>query len=319
MDERAFHRWLRAGAGPRDAGAVPPGDDVATIAGVRGLFLLTTDAFSEGTHFLPETPARAIGRALVEANLSDIASKGGRPVAFLLDILVPPESDPAWARDVVRGVRGALARHGLPLAGGDTKPAATRVLVGTAIGATTRRRLPRRDGARPGDLLVVTDHVGRGGWAALAPDRTRRPPRTISRPLDVIRARLAEGTRLAPIASAVLDTSDGLFESAHLLAEASRVAVLIDPDRVPIYPPLWRAGLSRERTLRIAGFGGDYELLATLAPSRWAAARRSFDRLGAKLTRIGRIERGSGAWWADADRRRLLPRGGWDPFQPAPP
>ncbi len=317
MDERRFHDWLARSSRPGDAGILPVGDDVAALRSGPGLLLLTTDAFSEGTHFRAESPPAAIGRALVEANLSDLASKGARPVAFLLDLLVPPETDPAWARAVVRGVRSALRARGLGLSGGDTKPARTRVLVGTAVGTSRRRRLPRRDGARPGDLVATTGLVGRGGAAALALRGDGPISAAAARALLRIRARLAEGAALAPYARAMLDTSDGLFEGARLLARASRVAVLLEPGRLPLVPALRRTPVRRR--LATAGFGGDYELLLTLPRDRLAAARRALAATGTPLTVVGRIAPGAGAWWAEGATRRLLPRAGWDPFRPAPP
>ena len=140
----------------------------------RGVSSLTTDALSEGTHFEARSPPEWIGRAAVSASLSDLASKGGRPVAILLDILLPPRTPPGWAKAVVRGAERTAAAAGRHVVGGDTKSAASRSVVGTAIGAATSARISRRDGARPGDVVVVTGTVGRGGIRALA-RRSGRP------------------------------------------------------------------------------------------------------------------------------------------------
>ncbi|MGI0052955.1 MAG: AIR synthase related protein, partial [Thermoplasmata archaeon] len=91
IDEAEFHAWLRGQlTRPAPGAALPFGDDVAAFdLGSRRL-LATTDAFAEGTHFLARSPPHAVGRALAEANLSDLASKGGRPIGFLLALLLPP-------------------------------------------------------------------------------------------------------------------------------------------------------------------------------------------------------------------------------------
>lgn len=316
VDERRFHAWLArtARAGPSEL--LPLGDDVAARSVRSGTLLLTSDAFVETVHFRPVDPPRAVGRALVEANLSDLAAKGGRPVAFLLDLLVPVGSPERWARAVVDGARAALRPHGITVSGGDTKPSTTRCAVGTAVGWTRATRLPARSGARAGDRLVVTGAVG-GGAAAyvrLAHAGARPVPSALS-----LHARVPEGQALAPLASAMIDTSDGLFESAHLLAEASRVALVLARDDVPIAPTLRRLAGSAERAWELAGFGGDYELLAAIPPSRLARARRALARLRTPLTEVGRVEPGHGAWWRQGDRRRPLARAGWDPFGGARP
>ncbi|MHB8352598.1 MAG: AIR synthase related protein, partial [Thermoplasmata archaeon] len=138
IGEASFHRWLKSTLGRRFRGApLPFGDDVAAFRIGSTRLLATTDSFSEGTHFLADSPPRAIGRALVEANLSDLASKGGEPVGFLLSLLLPPATPERWAREVVRGVGAALEPYRLALAGGDTKPARGRSLVGIAFGTVT--------------------------------------------------------------------------------------------------------------------------------------------------------------------------------------
>jgi thiamine-monophosphate kinase len=320
IEERALHAWLRrtvGRAGPLSR--LPMGDDVAALRLPRGTLLLTTDAFSEGTHFVTRSPPEAIGAALVAANLSDLASKGGRPVAFLVDLLVPPGTEARWAEGVLRGVRRALRPYGLDLAGGDTKPARGRSVVGTAVGIAPPGSLPGRHRARPGDVLAVTGRVGRGGWAAR--EFARRGPEDLRAAREILSfsARIAEGERLAPKVRAMMDTSDGLFESAHLLSAASGVRVLLEPDRLPLDRRIVRAEPDPKRRLAVAGFGGDYELFASLAPARFPAAQRALRSLGSPLTLVGRVEKGSGAWFAAGPSRRPIPRGGWDPFRPAPP
>jgi thiamine-monophosphate kinase len=99
FSERGFHAWLARTLGPTPLNVLPMGDDTsATPIGGGRVALLTTDALSEGTHFLSASPPRAIGRAAAGASLSDIAAKGGRPVALLLDLLLPPAAPERWAR-----------------------------------------------------------------------------------------------------------------------------------------------------------------------------------------------------------------------------
>jgi thiamine-monophosphate kinase len=315
FSERAFHRWLAASArGP--PGAVRAlADDVAVLPSGPGALLLTTDAFVEGVHFLGTASPRRVGSALAEANLSDLASKGARPVAFLLDLLVPPRTPMRWAREAVRGVREALRPYRAELIGGDTKPARERVLVGSALGRAARGALPARHRARPGDLVVVTGTVGRGGLAGRSMRSTALRTRSTTLPP---RARVVEGERLAPFVHAMIDTSDGAFESAHLVAAASAVAIVLEEERMPLSPEL-RAVLDRSRRRALVGYGGDYELFATLAPRSFEAARRTLARVGCPLTRIGWVVRGRGARLLRDGRLHPLPRAGWDPFRPRAP
>jgi thiamine-monophosphate kinase len=317
FSERAFHAWLARALPPTPLSVLRLGDDTsATPLGGRRVALLTTDAFSEGTHFLSESPPHALGRAVAGASLSDIAAKGGRPLALLLDLLLPPSTPQRWARAVVRGAAAAARSHGAALVGGDTKPAARRAVVGTVLGIGRSDRLAPRTGARPGDLLVVTGVVGRGGSAA-ATIRAGAPPSLSDlRRILEIRPRCREGPVLARWAHAMLDTSDGLAESARLVAEASRVEVSVDASRLPL-PLELRRIVSEDARLDAAFYGGDYELLASIPPERWTTLQRSLARIGCPLTVVGAVRRGRGAWLREGSRRRRMPAGGWRPFETA--
>jgi len=291
------------------------GDDVAALPFGGATLLLTTDALSEGTHFDPRSPARAIGAAAIGASLSDLASKGGRPIAALLDILVPPSTPIGWAREVVEGAESAARRFGFHVVGGDTKRTATRSVVGTILGTVSAGALPARDGARPGDLLVVTGTVGRGGAVGRVLLEGRRPSeRELARLLE-IRPRLSEGRALRPFARAMLDTSDGLADAARRLAHASRVRARIEAEALPLDRSLGRVSPPSKR-LRLALFGGDYELLAAVPPTSIRRAIRAVERSGGRATVVGSITRGRSAFLREAGRWRRMPRAGWDPFGP---
>jgi thiamine-monophosphate kinase len=100
----------------------------------------------------------------------------------------------------------------------------------------------------------ITGPVGAAmvGFEALR-DRTDGDSMAYRRPAP----RLAEGEALAPLASAMMDISDGLLLDASRLAEASGVTLALDSGAVPIAAPEAR----RSDALR---WGDDYELLATL-------------------------------------------------------
>ena len=320
IEEREFHRWLvrhlRSGRDP----LLPLGDDVAAIPlGGRRVLLLTTDALSEGTHFRRESDPYEIGQATAAASLSDLAAKGGSPAAGLLDLLLPPGTPRRWAERVVEGAERFGRRFGAPVVGGDTKPAAGRAVVGTYIGFGRADRLAPRHGARPGDWVVVTGTVGAGGRAALGLQRPSTRPRALSALLHV-EPRVAAGQRLVRWAHAMTDTSDGLAAAAHLVAEASHVRMVIDEAQIP-----WDSGLpstdsERDRRLAVGLFGGDYELFTTMPPNRCPTARRALRRLGLKLTPVGVVLPGRGAWLRSPDSPlRPMPAPGWDPFHPKAP
>ncbi|MHB8351409.1 MAG: AIR synthase-related protein, partial [Thermoplasmata archaeon] len=167
---------------------------------------------------------------------------------------------------------------------------------------------------------AVTGTVGRGGLAAWQLRRRPEPRRHRLRALLDLHARVAEGRGLAPRVHALLDSSDGLFGALHLLSAASRVAILLEEETIPFHPDLLSEVPGWADRLRIAGFGGDYELVAALDPRAERAARAAVAAVGGTLTVVGRVASGRGAVLQRRDgRRERLPPAGWDPFDPSGP
>jgi thiamine-monophosphate kinase len=235
--------------------------------------VVTQDALVEGVHFrLDWTTHRDLGYKAAAVNLSDLAASGADPEALLVTLGAPAQT---LLEDVVELYEG-LNEPEVPVVGGDTTRAGLLYLSVTALGRS--ERVPGRDGARPGDLLVVTGPLGAAG-AAFRQERHARPP-----------LRLEEGRRLAAAAHAVIDISDGLAVDATHIARRSGCRLVIDLEQVPLAPG---AGVDD------LAFGEDYELLAAVA-----------DPL--ELTVIGRCEEGSGAEIRLAGESVAL--SGWDHF-----
>src|SRR5205823_1379717 len=169
------------------------------------------------------------------ANLSDLAACGADPLALLVTLGLPGETQLA---DVVELYEG-LNEPGVPVRGGDTTRAQSVLLSVTALGRA--ERVPGRAGAAPGDLLVVTGPLGTAG-SAFRSGRLVRPP-----------LRLDEGRRLAQVATAMLDLSDGLAADAAHIAARSGCRLVVELERVP---------LAAGALLEDVSFGEDYELLA---------------------------------------------------------
>jgi thiamine-monophosphate kinase len=227
-------------------------NDAAQLA--DGL-VVTHDVLVEGVHFrLDWISWQELGFRTAAVNLSDLAASGAEPEALVVTFAAPASIE---TEEVVALYEG-IAEAGVRVVGGDTS-AAGQVVVGiTALGRS--ERVPGRDGARPGDLLVVTGPLGAAG-AAFRRERHARPP-----------LRIDEGRRLARHAHAMLDISDGLAVDAAHLARRSHVRCVVDLDAVP---------LADGAALDDLGFGEDFELLAAVEDPE-------------DFSVIGRVEEGEG-------------------------
>jgi thiamine-monophosphate kinase len=223
--------------------------------------VVTQDTLVEGVHFRLEwTSWRDLGYKAAAVNLSDLAAMGAEPDELLVALSVPPAEE---AEHVVELYEG-LQETGVPVVGGDLTSSAAVAITIAALGRS--ERVPGRAGAQPGDVLVVTGPLGAAaaGLHVLAHglegfdsfvERHRRPP-----------LRIAEGKKLAQVAHAMVDLSDGIGVDAARIAERSGCEVTIAVDDLPI-----AEGVERVADLPFWTMGDDYELLAALAPDDAAA------------------------------------------------
>jgi thiamine-monophosphate kinase len=239
-------------------------------AQLGGGVVVTQDALVEGVHFrLDWTSWRDLGYKAAAVNLSDLAASGADPEGLVVTLAAPPDT----ALDDVLELYEGLNEPGVPVIGGDTTAANELVLSVTAIGRS--ERVPGRAGALAGDLIVVTGPLGgsAAGYAALREGRESEHVRAHRRPP----LRLREGKRLARVAHAMLDISDGLANDAAHIADRSGVRIEIELERVPLAADIGELG-----------FGEDYELLAaTPDPLEFAVVGRVADGAGVVLTLDG--------------------------------
>jgi thiamine-monophosphate kinase len=259
-------------------------DDVALL----GPHVLTHDTIVEGVHYRADDPPESVGWKLVAVNLSDLASKGAQPLGALLSLAL--KRDREWEEAFLSGLADACRHYGLELLGGDTvslPDGAPRVLGLTAIGEAGDA-VPSRAGARPGDELWITGTLGdaAAGLALLQADPAATGPlvEAYRRPRPLLEA----GAILAPLATAMMDVSDGLLLDAQRLATASGCGLRIDLSALPL-SDAFRAHRGEDRAARLfaATGGDDYALLVGLPPSSTALTLPQGSQV--TLTKVGEL------------------------------
>ena len=277
----------------------------------------------EGVDFLPGEDPERLGRRAVSVNLSDAAAMGARPRLFLLSIAVPPERDEDFALAVCRGAIARGREHGAALVGGDLSRAPC-VFVSVTLWGDLEGEPLTRSGALPGDLLFLSGATGRAAAGLrLARDGVGSDFPEAPELLDAFHdpePRIALGLALSRqgLAHAAIDVSDGLGADAARIASASGVRVVLERERLPIAASV--AAAARRRGVDpfgwILGGGDDYELLFAV-PEGAAATVEALSGVG-PLTRVGRIERGSGAVLRGASGDADVSALGYDHFEKRP-
>jgi thiamine-monophosphate kinase len=292
------------------------GDDAAVVEPPRGEWLaVTVDAVVEGVHFGPGFSPEDVGWKSLAVNLSDLAAMGARPLWALVALGVPRGADPAWLARVGAGLARCAAAHRVAVVGGNVTAARELSLTVTAIGGVRRRRLLTRQGARPGDVLLVSGTLGDAALGlepAAAPALRRRQRRPDPR--------LALGRALCGIATACIDLSDGLLQDLGHLCDASRVGASVRLDRLPLSRAYRAATRGRRDPWAAAATGGeDYELLVAVPSRKVPAALAAGRRAGTRLTVVGEVVAGAGVAALRPDGRAYRPRrAGHDHLRPGP-
>ncbi|SFG63646.1 thiamine-monophosphate kinase [Halopelagius inordinatus] len=270
MDERTALRALAADL----PGA---GDDAAVV----GAQVVTTDMLHESTDFPSGTTRNTAGWRSVGASLSDVAAMGAAATAAVA-AYGAPSLDEDELRAFVRGARDVCESVGAEYVGGDLDTHDEFTVATTALGDASDPVL--RSGASPGEVVCVTGALGRSaaglrafeaGDAERGNELFRFPPRVES------------GVALAPYATAMMDSSDGLARSLHQLAEASDCGFAFEWDRLPVHDAVSEyaadGGDCREMA---AYFGEDFELVFTVSETDLSSVRAA---VPAPVTVVGEV------------------------------
>jgi thiamine-monophosphate kinase len=266
------------------------GDDLAALKWpADDLLLVGVDQVIDGVHFDSKIHSmNQIGRKAMNRNLSDCAAMGCLPAAAVAAVALPRELSLDRAKELCAGLRQAGDAFQCPIIGGDTASWSGKLVLSvTILGKSAGIKPVSRSGARPGDAIFVTGPLG---GSILGRHMTFEP-------------RVKLGREIAPIATAMIDISDGLSRDLSQICRAAGVGAMIDASLLPIHPDA--AELSRRDGIPSLDHalhdGEDYELLFTSAGEFPKAIR-----IGQITSEPGIFIRGN-----DGVSRPLVPRG-WE-------
>ncbi|MGA2031501.1 MAG: thiamine-phosphate kinase [Thermoguttaceae bacterium] len=303
--ESQFIDWLRKRLPPHPLLRLGIGDDAAILstAGAEQC-VLTVDLLSDHVDFeLAEVDPRRVGRKALAANLSDLAAMASRPWAGVIALCLPRVGGLNLAVQLYEGLLPLAEKYQVAIAGGDTNSWDGPLVISiTLLGHVTPRGPLRRDGARPGDRILVTGTLG----GSILGRQFDFEPRVHEALLLNDRYMLHAG----------IDISDGLAVDLAHVAEASGCGAVLRTDAVPVSDAACqlaqKLGDGSTPLDHALSDGEDFELLLAVPPED---ARRMLAEqpLPVPLSCIGEFVSEPGLWQRQGQgpASRLVPHG-WE-------
>ena len=253
------------------------GDDCAIVDEL----VLTTDMLHESTDFPAGTTRYTAGWRAVGASLSDVAAMGAEATAAVA-VYGAPQFHEGELSAFLAGCLDVCEAVGAEYVGGDLDGHGEFTVASTAVGRTEDP--VRRSGAAPGEAVCVTGTLGRSGAALRLFERGDDEAAN-----DLFRfdPRVGTGRAVAPHATAMMDSSDGLARSLHQLSAASDCGFAVEAEALPADPAVEAvAEDAADRRELAVHFGEDFELVFTVSEAALSAVREA---TAVPVARIGEV------------------------------
>ncbi len=297
------------------------GDDAALINTTAQMELaVSADSLVSGQHFFPDTDPYQLGHKVLAVNLSDMAAMGAKPRWVTLALTLPKDlsNNQDWLNAFADGFFNLAQAHQVELIGGDTTAGPLNICV-QIIGEVESGKALRRSGAKPGDDIWISGHLGDAALGLahlqqqiqLKPEEIEQCMAVLLRPV----ARVDLGRQLINLAHSAIDISDGLIADLEHILNSSKVAATIQIDTLACSKIL-KKYLPQPLAINCLLAGGDdYELCFTAAETKRIKIEQLALKLSIPLTCIGKITPGKGLLVLDKNLATITPETkGYDHF-----
>lgn len=302
---------------------VPFGDDISAInIDKETVAVLKTDMLVSKTDIPKQMSLYQAARKAIVMNVSDFASKGVQPSAALVALGLPKKFTQKDVKEIAHGLDDGAQEYDTYVIGGDTNEASDFIVSVSLFGIAEKSKLILRNGAKEGNILAVTGFFGKpSAGIRLLQDKNcksdKKSREALLRSVFLPQARLKEGLALSKCGAvtASIDSSDGLAWSLHEIAQLSKIG--FEVDKIPIAEEVIEFALTNKiEASELALYGGEeYEILLTVKPKMWKAAKQAVEAVGGQLFRIGKATSKPGVFLNVDGKLQAVESRGWEHFK----
>jgi len=192
------------------------GDDCAVLKLNKSRYqLFTCDMIVEGVDFFKTADLRLVGRKALAISISDIAACGGIPKHAVVALGLPKNMQVHQIDRLAKGLFDFARKFNINIVGGDISASSKLIIDVSMLGEVEKNKLCLRQGARAGDIIMVTGEFG----GSIKGKHLKFTPRLKEAQFLMNNFKI----------NAMIDVSDGLVaDLGHILEQSSVGAVLYE-------------------------------------------------------------------------------------------
>ncbi len=222
----------------------------------------------------------SVGYYTIAVNINDVAVTGAEPRYLILTVLLPDgKTEKKDVERIFEDIKKFSRKLGISVIGGHTEVTIGIdhvITSGTVFGYVEKDDLVRQDGARPGDIVIMTKFAGVEGTSIISREKDLSDYFSVQEIEEMRNFNVEPGILILDdvrcIKNAVKPTTmhdpteGGIAQALHEIAIASGVGILVFKDRIPVHPYTRRlASIFSFDPLGLISSGA---LLATVPPDR---------------------------------------------------
>jgi len=197
------------------------GDDCAALKLDKHNYqLFTTDMIIEGIDFKKNDNLKLVGRKALAISISDIAACAGLPKHAVIALGLPGNMQVNQIDLLVEGIFDLAKEFKINIVGGDISASDKLIINVSMLGIVEKNKLCLRQGAKAGDIIMVTGEFG----GSIKEKHLEFNPR-----LKESRF-LADNFKI----NAMIDVSDGLIQDLGHILEQSAVGAVLYESLIPL-------------------------------------------------------------------------------------